>query len=92
MDSIRGAMAANSCLDGRSAWRQGSGGGRRGRNRQIHNLIGVDGPRARKVSPCGANIKRFGKIKKFDSGRIGATHEHWDLHVNPLRTPALSGG
>ena len=58
----------------------------------MHNLIGPNGPRARKICPSRAYIKRLGEVEKFQSGRISATDEHRNLHMNPLRTPALSGG
>jgi len=92
MDSVCGALTAHSCLDGRSFYWQRCRGRRGSRNRQIYDLIGAYGPRARKISTRGAYIKRLREIEKFQAGGVRPADEHWNLYVYPLRTPALSGG
>jgi len=92
IDSVRGAMAQHTCLYGGSFCGQRRGGRRRGRDRQIYDLIRADGPRARKIGPRGAYIKRLREVEEFQSGGVRPSDEHWNLYMNPLRTPALSGG
>ncbi len=42
--------------------------------------------------PGGTDVEGLCEVEEFNSGSIYATNEHRNLHVNSLRTPALSGG
>jgi hypothetical protein len=92
IESVSGAVAAHTRLNRRSFGRQGRGRRRRSRDRQIYELIVPYGPSRRKVCARGANVERLCEVEKFQSGGVRTSDEHWNLNVNPLRTPALSGG
>jgi len=92
IESFPGAVAAHTRLNGRSFGRQRRGRRRRSRDRQIYDLIGAYGPSRRKIRTRGANIERLREVEEFQSGSVRTSDEHWNLYVNPLRTPALSGG
>jgi hypothetical protein len=92
IEPVPGAVAAHTRLDRRRFGRQRRGRRRRSRDCQIYDLIVSYGPSRRKVRTRGANIERLCEVEEFQSGGVRTSDEHWNLYVNPLRTPALSGG
>ena len=58
----------------------------------MDDLIRPDEPWTGKVSTRRTYIQGLGQVEKFQSGSIRPSDEHWNLNVDPLGTPALSGG
>src|SRR5450759_2616945 len=91
MDSVRGVVAPNSRLNGWSIRRKCRGRQRGSGNRQIYNLVRSHCPRAREIGPRGAYIECLREVEKFQSSCVRSADEHWNLYMNSLRTPPLSG-